>query len=48
MDRLDAIKKFVRVVESGSFTAVARELGVGQPTVSKQMQRPASRPRLRP
>ena len=28
MDRLDAIKIFVRVVESGSFSAVARELGV--------------------
>jgi LysR family transcriptional regulator for bpeEF and oprC len=28
---------FIRVVESGSFSAVARELGVGQPTVSKQI-----------
>ena len=28
MDRLDAIKIFVRVVESGSSSAVARELGV--------------------
>jgi DNA-binding transcriptional LysR family regulator len=37
MDRLDAIKIFVRVVESGSFSAVARELGVGQPAVSKQV-----------
>jgi len=37
MDRLDAIKIFVRVVESGSFSAVARELGVGQPAVSKQL-----------
>ena len=37
MDRLDAIRVFVRVVESGSFSAVARELGVGQPTVSKQI-----------
>ena len=27
MDRLDAIRVFVRVVESGSFSAVARELG---------------------
>jgi len=39
MDRLDAIKIFVRVVESGSFSAVARELGVGQPAVSKQVAR---------
>lgn len=37
MDRIDALKIFVRVVESGSFSAVARELGVGQPTVSKQV-----------
>jgi DNA-binding transcriptional LysR family regulator len=37
MDRLDAIKIFVRVVESGSFSAAARELGVGQPAVSKQV-----------
>ncbi len=37
MDRLDAIRVFVRVVESGSFSAVARELGIGQPTVSKQI-----------
>jgi len=37
MDRLEAIKIFVRVVESGSFSAVARELGVGQPAVSKQV-----------
>ena len=37
MDRLDAIKIFVRMVESGSFSAAARELGVGQPAVSKQV-----------
>jgi DNA-binding transcriptional LysR family regulator len=29
MDRLDAIQIFVRVVESGSFSTVARERGVG-------------------
>ena len=28
---------FVRVVQSGSFSAVAREAGVGQPSVSKQI-----------
>src|SRR5260370_12663368 len=39
MDRLDAIRVFVRVVESGSFSAVARELGVGQPTLSKPIAR---------
>ncbi len=37
MDRLDAIRLFVRAVESGSFAAVAREAGVGQPAVSKQI-----------
>ena len=37
MDRLDAIGLFVRVVDSGSFSAVARTLGVGQPAVSKQI-----------
>jgi LysR family transcriptional regulator for bpeEF and oprC len=35
MDRLGALHVFARVVEAGSFTAVARELGVGQPAVSK-------------
>ena len=37
MDQIAAIRVFVRVVESGSFSAVARELGVGQPAVSKQI-----------
>jgi LysR family transcriptional regulator for bpeEF and oprC len=37
MDRLDAIALFARVVDSGSFSAVARTLGVGQPAVSKQI-----------
>jgi DNA-binding transcriptional LysR family regulator len=37
MDRLDAIRLFVRVAECGSFSAVARENGVGQPAVSKQI-----------
>jgi DNA-binding transcriptional LysR family regulator len=37
LDRLDAIRLFVRVVESGSFSAVARERGIGQPAVSKQI-----------
>ena len=35
LDRLDAIKIFVRVVEAGSFSAVAREMNVGQPAISK-------------
>jgi DNA-binding transcriptional LysR family regulator len=37
MDRLDAIRLFVRVVESGNFSAAARAEGVGQPAVSKQI-----------
>jgi DNA-binding transcriptional LysR family regulator len=37
VDRLDAIRLFVRVVESGSFSAVAREAGVSQSAVSKQI-----------
>ena len=37
MDRLDAMRLFVRVVERGSFSAVAREAGVGQSAVSKQI-----------
>lgn len=35
MDRLAAMETFVRVVESGSFSAAARALNVGQPAVSK-------------
>jgi DNA-binding transcriptional LysR family regulator len=35
MGRLQAMTTFVRVVEMGSFSAAARQLGVGQPAVSK-------------
>ncbi len=35
MDRLAALEIFVRVVDSGSFSAVARHQGIGQPAVSK-------------
>jgi LysR family transcriptional regulator, regulator for bpeEF and oprC len=37
MDRLEAIRAFVRVVEAGSFSVTARERGVSQSTVSKQV-----------
>lgn len=37
MDRLDGIRLFVRVVERGSFSAAAREAGIGQSAVSKQI-----------
>ena len=35
MDRLLAIETFVRVIDTGSFSATARILGIGQPAVSK-------------
>ena len=37
MDKIDAMRMFVRVVDRGSFSAVAKELGIGQPAVSKQI-----------
>src|ERR1700687_3273518 len=37
MDRFDAMQIFVRVVEKGSFSAVAKERGIGQPAVSKRI-----------
>ena len=37
MDRFVCIKSFVRTVETGSFSAVARELETTQPTISKQI-----------
>jgi DNA-binding transcriptional LysR family regulator len=37
MDRLRVMKTFVRVVETGSFSAAARHLNVGQPAVSKSI-----------
>jgi DNA-binding transcriptional LysR family regulator len=35
MDRLQAMQVFVRVLETGSFSAAARDLKLGQPAVSK-------------
>ena len=37
MDRLDAMKLFARLAETGSFSAVAREAGIGQRAASSQM-----------
>lgn len=37
MDRLSAMTMFTRVVETGSFSAVARELNTTQPTISKNI-----------
>ena len=37
MDRLAAMEAFVLVVDTGSFSAAARRLNVGQPAVSKMV-----------
>jgi DNA-binding transcriptional LysR family regulator len=37
MDKFDAMQMFVRVVAKRSFSAVAKERGIGQPAVSKQI-----------
>jgi DNA-binding transcriptional LysR family regulator len=37
VDKFDAMQMFVRVIEKGSFSAVAKERGIGQPAVSKQV-----------
>ena len=37
MDRLDAMKLFVRVAELGSFAAVAQQLGVARSVVTRQI-----------
>jgi len=38
VDKLNAMAIFVRVVERGSFSAVARELHTSQPTISKVLR----------
>lgn len=37
MDRIVAMRSFLRAADTGSFTAVARELGTSQPAVSKRI-----------
>lgn len=39
MDRIQAFRLFTRVVDLGSFSRAATELGIGQPTVTKQVAR---------
>jgi DNA-binding transcriptional LysR family regulator len=39
MDLLAAMRVYVRVVERGSMSAAARDLGVGQPAVSERIER---------
>ena len=43
MDRYQAMATFVRVIETGSFSAAARQLNVGQPAVSKTIAQLESR-----
>ncbi len=38
MDRIDAMRLFVRVADAGSFSKAATDLGMGQPTVSRRIQ----------
>src|SRR5271167_3449067 len=35
MDRIEVMRMFIRVADSGNFSKVARATGVSQPTVSK-------------
>jgi DNA-binding transcriptional LysR family regulator len=37
VDRIDCLIAFVRAMEGGSFSAAARELGIGQPAISKRI-----------
>ena len=37
MDRIDCLRAFVRTLEGGSFSAAAKELGIGQPAISKRI-----------
>lgn len=39
MDRIQAVRLFVRVVDLGSFSKAAAELGIGQPAATKQVAR---------
>ncbi|MGJ5020140.1 LysR family transcriptional regulator [Bradyrhizobium oligotrophicum] len=37
MDRIDALQTFIRVMEAGSFTQAAADLGLGQPAITKRI-----------
>ncbi|MCC8971141.1 LysR family transcriptional regulator [Bradyrhizobium brasilense] len=37
MDRIDALQTFIRVMEAGSFSQAASDLGLGQPAISKRV-----------
>ncbi|MDJ0922140.1 MAG: LysR substrate-binding domain-containing protein [Henriciella sp.] len=38
MDRIDAMRLFLRVADAGSFSRAAADLSIGQPTVSRRIQ----------
>jgi DNA-binding transcriptional LysR family regulator len=38
VDRIDAMRLFIRVADAGSFSKAANDLGLGQPTVSRRIQ----------
>lgn len=38
IDRIELMQTFIRIVESGSLSATARQLGVSQPTISRRLQ----------
>jgi DNA-binding transcriptional LysR family regulator len=38
VDRIDAMRLFIRVADAGSFSKAASDLGLGQPTVSRRIQ----------
>ncbi|HTH44826.1 MAG TPA: LysR family transcriptional regulator, partial [Oxalicibacterium sp.] len=38
VDRIDLMQTFVRIVETGSLSAAARELRTSQPTVSRRLK----------
>ena len=39
MERIQAIRLFIRIVDLGSFSKAAAELGIGQPAATKQVRR---------
>ena len=47
MDRFDAMKAFVRVVETGSFTKAAATLNMSRTTVTQLVQQLEARLRLK-
>ncbi|WP_374366573.1 MULTISPECIES: helix-turn-helix domain-containing protein [Stutzerimonas] len=38
IDRIDLLRTFIRIVDAGSLSAAAAQLGTTQPTVSRRLQ----------